>query len=133
MKTFEELTPDECQTFLNEMFEDVETKFEKLILEPNDMAIEYSVKSINMDKCYLSFSNPDFLLWMYKHDFDITSPLKYLKYEYNEMDETNSILFEYAMEVGRIIQNSHKEFDYEQTDHTLIEIEKLQKDLVKKI
>jgi len=150
MKKIEELTNDECQSFLNELFEDVDIKFEKIITEPNQddtMGIEYSIESMDMKNCYISVSDPDLLIWLYNNDVDISVPLEQLKYEYNEMNETNSILFEYAMEIGRIIQKDAEEpknLNWQETHDKLMtlgnpikekydEIKKIQKDLINKI
>lgn len=137
MKKIEELTAEDCQSFLNELFEDVDTKFEKfttLPSESNEMGIDYSIKSMDMNKCHISISNPDLLIWLYHNEIDMTIPLKQLKYEYNDMDETNSILFEYAIEIGRIIQKEHYSTDKRENLNMIMEsIEKIQKDLVNKI
>lgn len=147
MKKIEELTSEECQIFLNEMFEDINAKFERIILDPlnEKTGIEYSVESMDMGKCYIPISNPDLLIWLYKQDVDITEPLNYLKYDYNEMDETNSILFEYAMEIGKEIQKEREHLYLikgiqelsgginDEYHYPYYKIEKLQKDLIKKI
>jgi len=145
MKKIEELTPEECQSFLDELFEDVDTKFENIIINPKpgeSMGIEYSIDSMDMNKCYISISNPDLLIWLYNNNVDISVPLEQLKYEYNEMDETNSVLFEYAMEIGRIIQKENAEwkkidektmYKSKFTKEKYEAITKIQKDLINKI
>jgi hypothetical protein len=101
MKNFNELTPEDCQSFLYELFEDEQVLFKRIIEEKTeDPGIEYETHD-SMDT--ISVSNPDLLCWMYKNNVDLTMPLNNLKYEYNEMDEMNSVLFEYVMEINKIL------------------------------
>jgi hypothetical protein len=108
MKTIEELTKDECQEFLTENFEG-SVEFSKLIFDPNfaddeSYGIEYTIVPENK-KYIVSFSNPDLLIWLYKHDFDMIRPLRQLAVDYTEIDETNSVLFEYAMNINRVMND----------------------------
>lgn len=85
--------------------------------------------------------NPDFILWLYKNNIDITLPLKYLVSDYFEIDEMNSILFEFVMEINRIIklraQNINilieKYSDDDMLKNILEEIIIKQKELINKI
>jgi hypothetical protein len=147
MKKFEELTPEECQSFLNELFDETDTEFKQLITQPEEnMGIEYSVKSEDFDggHCHVSITNPELLTWMYQHEVDMIMPLTRLKYDYIEMDETNSVLFEYAMEVGKII-NEYTSSDRPEYPNPLLHemgpvyakdleaIVKIQKDLINRL
>lgn len=141
MKKLNELTKEDCQSFLDELFEDSNAEFKDLILpESNEMisGIEYSIKSEDFDggDRYVSISNPELLTWMYEHDVDISTPLTQLKYEYNEMDETNSILFEYAMEIGKILnepQAPEARYSGSEEKEKIKKIKDLQKSLINKI
>jgi len=42
---------------------------------------------------------------MYKNEVDISTPLNDLKYEFNNITETNSVLFEYAIEINKIVND----------------------------
>jgi len=112
MKKIEELTKEECQEFLVEMFDNPLIEFSRIIMDPDfskdeSYGIEYFItnelKPENKQKYIVSFSNPFLLKWFYKHDIDLTMPLETLKYDYTDMDETNSVLFEFAMGVNRVI------------------------------
>ena len=147
MKLIEELTKEECQTFLNEMF-DESVEFERIIFDgdcTDGCGIEYKTKRrINEDKQNIgivSFSNPELIAWLYENEIDITIPLKQLKIDFIEMDETNSTLFQYAMEINEIVSKyktdkyneSHDIGNYMMKSAALDEIKQLQKDLIKKI
>lgn len=107
MKSLTELTKEEYQSFLNDIF-DGSVEYNGLKLESNNDGIEYLFKSDESVRL-ISFSNPELISWLYKKDVDITIPLKQLKYDYVEMDESNSILFEYAMDVNRLINDKYYE------------------------
>lgn len=122
MKNLGELTNDECQDYLRNTFGD-DAKFIRLISDSKDIdanGIEYELSDkykFNESKRVLYFSNPDVISWLYKNDVDISLPLKQLKSEFIDLDETNSILFEYAMEVNKIL-TKEKKID-ERTEDTL--------------
>jgi hypothetical protein len=133
MKKIEELTKDECQIFLNEIFDDG-VEFSDI----NESGIEYTVKG---NKRLLTFSNPELLILLYENDIDLTKPLEQLRCDYMEMDETNSTLFEYVMEVNGVINNvdpvfesiAMKEVADEWRSDEFRKIRKLQKDLISKL
>ena len=138
MKRLNELTIDECQIFLNEIFEDDNVKFNKMIFETNKegdigCGIEYQYE--NEHKNVIPFSNPDLITCFYKHDVDLTIPLKQLRVDFIDMDEKNSILFEYAMDINKVlrqhgpINKTFREAFYSGMD----KIEKLQKELIDKL
>lgn len=154
MKRLDELTKDECQEFLDEIFEDEKVKYNKMIFDSTEgdidcCGIEYQYE--NESKSIISFSNPELIKCLYKHDVDLTIPLKQLQVDFIDMDETNSILFEYVMGVNRILTNTPKSMElttlvegllYEKLDQEVIndieaertrEIRKLQKDLISKL
>jgi len=130
---------------------DESADFIRLILEPDfskdeTIGIEYSIKNDlapSLTKRYIiSFSNPDLLIWLYNNDFDLTEPLNQLRYDYTEIDETNSVLFEYAMNTNRIISSySVLENDesvgpmdsYLMKSRGLDQIKGLQKELINKL
>lgn len=142
MKRIEELTLDECQTFLDQMF-DNSVEFNRIIFE-NDCidgcGLEYKVKSHDQ-LGFVSFSNPDFISWLYDNDIDISFSLKQLKFDYNELDETNSILFEYAMKINGVVEKYKPDFfnqdhnigEYMIKSAALDEIKLIQKDLISKL
>lgn len=143
MKKFNELTSEDCQNFLDELFEDEHVIF-KRVVEEDSPGIEYDAHEYTDN---ISISNPELLCWMYKNKVDLTIPLNNLKYEYNEMNETNSVLFEYAMDIKKILNeysdvfNTKREsknefFDQEMGPTYAKEIEmiiKLQKELITKL
>lgn len=136
MKKINELTKDECQDFLNETFDDDSIDFNRLIFDPDftddeSCGIEYSVSPENK-KYIVSFSNPDLITWLYKHDYDLFWPLQQLSVDYTEIDETNSILFEYAMNVNKIV-NTYTLPESNDELEKLNEIKHLQKDLIGKL
>lgn len=95
MKKLEELTNEVCQKFLD--LSNSGKKFLKLELNENEKGIMYQMdEKIDL----IPFYNFDLINWLYENEYDITLPLKELEYEYVELDETNSILFEYAMGVN---------------------------------
>jgi len=139
MKKIEELTKEDCQKFLLEVFGDKNILFNRLILKADlsveeSCGIEYNVKNeLSPDtnqKFIISFSNPDFLSWLYKNDFDLTDPLYQLKFDFAEVDEANSALFEFAMGVNKIMM--HSSID-ENDAERLNEIKSLQKELIYKL
>jgi hypothetical protein len=143
MKKFNELTPEDCQSFLDELFEDDQITFKRVIDEPTmdeTPGIEYTTHE---QSDTISISNPELLTWMYQNNVDLTQPLENLKYEYTEMDETNSILFEYAMEINKIIKEYSNILDMNNTAllqemgptyaKDLDAIMRLQKELINKL
>ncbi len=141
MKRIEDLTREDCQEFLNEMF-DNSVEYTKTIYEADEIescGIEYNAKDdvtpCHNEKCLVSFSNPELISWLYKHDVDLTTPLQQLKYDYIEMDETNSILFEYAMNINKVLNENIPDDLYQgQGNKKKIErIKETQKDLISKL
>jgi hypothetical protein len=142
MRKIEELTKDDCRKFLMETFENKNIEFSRLIFRPDFTAdescgIEYNVKngisSINEQKYVVSFSNPEFLMWLYKNGIDITMPLEQLKYDFAEIDEANSVLFEFAMGVSKIVTSHSTSAENDEDVEKLNEIKSLQKELINKL
>lgn len=123
MKKFEEITLEDYQSFLKNKFNDNFV----YINSSNSIKNEITYK-INDKIGTLSFSDPDFILWLYEKEYDITSPLKNLILDYIEIDEFNSVLFEYAMEVNRLINKTNNSDNFK-----IKEMKKIQKELAYKI
>jgi hypothetical protein len=140
MKQIKDLTKDDCQMFLNEMF-DNSVEFVEIIFDGvciDECGIKYKVKStINDEESYVGivpFSNPDIIIWLYKNDIDINVPLKLLKIDFIEMDETNATLFQYAMSVNNILNEHPNDLIFPTIDaNQLDKIRKIQKELISKI
>jgi hypothetical protein len=155
MKQLEDLTKDECQKFLDNLFEEENVEYIRMVFESENKnidccGIEYNIKN-ELDSKWqhtriVSFSNPELIIWLYKHNVDITIPLKHMMFDFIDMDETNSILFEYVMSVNKIINEylSIKPVDSVNETAFLQEmgpifvtginkIKRLQKDLIKKL
>lgn len=132
MRKIEELKKDDCQIFLDKIF-DSNVKFNKLNLECQSID-ECGIEYVFNDKNGLvPFSDPDLITWLYNNNFDISIPLFQLKVLYAEMNEINSTLFEYAMNVSDI---SKVKFDGNDILGYIREIEKinnLRKELINKI
>lgn len=139
MININELNEKDFQSALKDLM-GVNTKFIDILYndEKNIIGIKYQNKEkIN----HLMIDNPDFILWLYKNNIDITSHLKYLVSDYFEIDEMNSILFEFVMEINRIIklraQNINilieKYSDDDMLKNILEEIIIKQKELINKI
>ena len=145
MKKINELTKEDCQDFLNlyinlkekdekvNYIKDTKIEIKDFIIneESRSGIIKYSLNDAH--EYTMPICNPYFIEWLYKNDIDITIPLNQLKCDYDELDETNSILFEYAMDVNKILK------DAQQANKDLIDIDqinkmkKLQKEMINKL
>ena len=113
MKKIEELNKIDWQDFLDRMFDNT-VEYSRTILSPNygkdeSCGIEYLHKSELIStihqKNIISFSNPELISWLYEHEVDLTLPLKQLKYDFIDLDETNSVLFEFVMGVNKVMKD----------------------------
>jgi hypothetical protein len=114
MKSIEDLTREDWQDALRVLFDNNSIEYSRTILKPDynideSCGIEYSVNNelmpLHKQKCMISFSNPELLAWLYENDVDLTLPLQQLKFDFIDLDETNSILFEFVMGVNKIIND----------------------------
>lgn len=140
MKNLKELSNEDYQSFLDTMFDSVE--YTGLIFETEDINIdscglEYVKKDDSSKlKRILSFSNPELIIWLYENDADLSIPLRQLKYDYVEMDEINSILFEYAMNINRVLNKNlvvNEVYQGQEEKHKIEAIKNIQKELISKI
>ena len=150
MKKIEELNNVDWQDFLTRMFDNT-VEYSRTILSPNyskdeSMGIEYfhenELASTIHQKNIISFSNPELISWLYENEVDLTLPLKQLKYDFIDLDETNSVLFEFVMGINKVM----KEIPVPDTNNTpllqemgpvyaneLNSIRKLQRELIGKL
>ena len=137
MKNLNELTNEEYQSFLDGIFDGVE--YTGLVFETDSVnidccGVEYKMK--DKIKRILSFSNPELIIWLYSKEVDLSIPLRQLRYDYVELDETNSILFEYAMDINRVLTKdlvSDARFSGSEEIEKIKAIKTIQKELVSKI
>lgn len=138
------LNEQDFQNALNHVIIENDTKFINTITNEKDDII--GIKYIHLNKSdieprYLSIGDPDLISWLYEKDVNIKESLQKLRAEYYQIDELNSILFEYVMEINRIIkmrgENIINLIDKYQNDETLSfifkEILNQQKELIKKL
>jgi hypothetical protein len=107
MKQLNEIKIDQWQTLINQIRQD-DTVVTQVTVDNNDLMLNeikyvYQKDGENVTDS-VSFSNPDLISLLYENDIDITMPLNQLKYDYAEMEKTNTTLFEFAMEINRVIK-----------------------------
>jgi hypothetical protein len=107
MKQLEEIKIDQWQTFINQITQD-DTVVTQVLTSEDDLMLNKIIYVYQRDgeniTDSVSFSNPDLISVLYKNNIDITMPLNQLKYDYIEMEKTNTTLFEFVMEINRIIK-----------------------------
>jgi len=134
MKKIEELKSEEWQMFLDMIVKD--SSFTQTIM--NDVAWEYNGVEYTYEQenekisDFIPFYDPELLLKLYENKIDITVPLEQLKIFYKNVDNTNSLLFEYAMEVNRIINIYEKSNEHQEKIDEIAEIKKLNKIIIKR-
>jgi len=134
MKKIEELKSEEWQMFLDMIVKD--SSFTQTIM--NDVAWEYNGVEYTYEQenekisDFIPFYDPELLLKLYENKIDITVPLEQLKIFYKNIDNTNSLLFEYAMEVNRIINIYEKSNEHQEKIDEIAEIKKLNKIIIKR-
>lgn len=105
MRKLEEIKSEEWQIFLDSVVKDAtftQITINDMIVDINgiDYTINYEGENVND---FIPLCDPELIIKLYKSNVDITMPLNQLKTIYNEMDNTNAVLFEYAMEVSRAL------------------------------
>jgi hypothetical protein len=123
MRKLEEIKSEEWQIFLDSVVKDAtftQITINDMIVDINgiDYTINYEGENVND---FIPLCDPELIIKLYKSNVDITMPLNQLKTIYNEMDNTNAVLFEYAMEVSRALDM------YKNSDDIQLKLKEIEK------
>lgn len=134
MKRINEITTNDCQKILVELFGKSKAHFEDLIeLNGNVKGIRYTLPNKiytpeNKQTFSLIFNDPEVLPKLYHMEYDISEPLNEMRHEYLEMDELNNIFFEHITSIEEILNDKKIT-----NDEKIEELIKLRGELAKKI
>lgn len=130
MRNLEDVKSEEWQEYINIIAKGA--KFKQTIFN-NQADSTFEIAGIEYEYNYenesvsdlIPFCEPTLITKLYENNIDITMPLQQLNIIYTEMDKTNAVLFDYAMNVNRIL--NMPEIDNDDSQKKLREIKKLNK------